>query len=139
MKQVDTTSRSILNVAYRRISRLKKVIIGFGLGVTLGALAMGAFAKVVFIPDAQAKGQMRAERRDVRDAEADFQNAYFLGATDLLEGKLEVQDEVERAFILIRSRDKTIHRMPVTPENRGNLMDQGWLPVGLDTASPRRQ
>lgn len=91
-----------------------------GVGCTLGV------AMLILVPEAEARAARRAEFKVNERTENATEEGYRQGIMDLVEGRVTLEEEVERAFILVRKFGDRVDRFPIDPRHRELLRAEGW-------------
>ena len=95
-------------------------------GGGIGAAIAGVLIVGVVVPHIKDNARLNAENHAYAAIEGARERSYSQGALDLLEGRITVQEEFERAFVLIRRDDGQTDRLPLDHAGRENIKREGW-------------
>jgi hypothetical protein len=123
-------TRSALRKTVRAIAQdVSLAVPFFGAGV-VGAMVgvLGAVVVVAgfVVPKVREQATATAEIRSLSRLRTETEDAYTRGALDLLEGRLTVEEKLERAFIVMRTSRGEVKRLPLDEAMRDRIVEEGW-------------
>jgi hypothetical protein len=123
-------TRSALRKTVRAVAHDCRVLAPF-----LGAGAVGAATGVVgalvvvlalVVPKVREQATTTAEIRSLSRLRTETETAYTRGALDLIEGRLTVEEKLERAFVVMRNARGEVSRVPLDTAMRDRIVEEGW-------------
>lgn len=126
MSHTSRAIRQLIKAIGSDTKGVRSIALAGSFGAVIGVGVALAAAATVLLPEAEARAARRTETRVNDRVEKAAEMGYRQGIMDLVEGRIKLEQEVERAFILVRRSGNRVDRFPIDPEQRGQLRKEGW-------------
>lgn len=123
-------TRSALRKTVRAVARdVSQAVPFFGagaVGAMVGVLGAVVVVALVVVPKVREQAAATAEIRSLSRLRTETEDAYTRGALDLIEGRVTVEEKLERAFIVMRTSRGEVKRLPLDEAMRDRIVEEGW-------------
>lgn len=126
MQYTRRATRKFVQALAHDAESMRPYVLSTLTGVLTGLVIAACTCAAVFIPHAVESAVMAADARSATRIEEMTDDAYARGALDLIEGRVTLREEVERAFILLETPSGDISRVPLDNDGRRRIHEGGW-------------